>query len=48
MEPADSINGDEESIITPLLAPQKSLANSSSQVAIVGANVCPIESLDYE
>ncbi|XP_008457165.1 putative chloride channel-like protein CLC-g [Cucumis melo] len=44
---ADSSNGDEESIITPLLA-QKSLANSSSQVAIVGANVCPIESLDYE
>lgn len=47
MEPADSTNGDEESIITPLLA-QKSFANSSSQVAIVGANVCPIESLDYE
>ncbi|GMH04567.1 hypothetical protein Nepgr_006407 [Nepenthes gracilis] len=27
---------------------QFSLANASSQVAIVGANVCPIESLDYE
>eukprot|EP01018_Ginkgo_biloba_P024751 Gb_03967 [translate_table: standard] len=25
-----------------------SLANSTSQLAIVGANVCPVESLDYE
>lgn len=48
MAPDDSSNGDEESIITPLIAPQKSLVNSTSQVAIVGANVCPIESLDYE
>ncbi|XP_022938151.1 putative chloride channel-like protein CLC-g [Cucurbita moschata] len=48
MDAANPSNGDEESIITPLLAPQKSLVNSSSQVALVGANICPIESLDYE
>ncbi|KAJ6912887.1 chloride channel-like family protein [Populus alba x Populus x berolinensis] len=48
----NSINGeantDQESLITPLLSPRRSLINSTSQVAIVGANVCPIESLDYE
>ncbi|KAF2310584.1 hypothetical protein GH714_014952 [Hevea brasiliensis] len=40
----NSINGatDRESLTIPLLA------NSTSQVAIVGASVCPIESLDYE
>ncbi|KAE9601781.1 putative chloride channel, voltage gated [Lupinus albus] len=32
----------------PLLYSQRSTVNSSSQVAIVGANVSPIESLDYE
>lgn len=48
----NSINGeantDQESLITPLLSPRRSLINSTSQVAIVGVNVCPIESLDYE
>ncbi|CAI0389050.1 unnamed protein product [Linum tenue] len=41
-------NGNSESLATPLLLPQRSLTNSTSQVALVGANVCPIESLDYE
>ncbi|KAI4335664.1 hypothetical protein L6164_014292 [Bauhinia variegata] len=41
---------DVESLINPLLSSnvQRSVVNSTSQVAIVGANVCPIESLDYE
>ena len=30
----------------PLLV--RSRTNNTSQIAIVGANVCPIESLDYE
>ncbi|OMO73158.1 Cystathionine beta-synthase, core [Corchorus capsularis] len=38
---------DHESLTVPLLYHRRSL-NSTSQVAIVGANVCPIESLDYE
>ncbi|XP_061350761.1 putative chloride channel-like protein CLC-g isoform X1 [Gastrolobium bilobum] len=42
-------NGEPESLIVqPLLSSQRSIVNSTSQVAIVGANVCPIESLDYE
>ncbi|KAJ1378929.1 Chloride channel, voltage gated [Sesbania bispinosa] len=42
-------NGDSESLLRrPLLSSQRSIVNSTSQVAIVGANVCPIESLDYE
>nr|UTD53595.1 chloride channel G [Casuarina glauca] len=41
-------NAEEESVTVPLLSAQRSLPNSTSQVAIVGANVCPIESLDYE
>ncbi|OAY47016.1 putative chloride channel-like protein CLC-g isoform X1 [Manihot esculenta] len=46
----NSINGatDQESLTLPLLSSHRSLANSTSQVALVGANVCPIESLDYE
>ncbi|XP_043806511.1 putative chloride channel-like protein CLC-g isoform X2 [Manihot esculenta] len=46
----NSINGatDHESFTLPLITSHRSLANSTSQVAIVGANVCPIESLDYE
>ncbi|XP_027329655.1 putative chloride channel-like protein CLC-g isoform X2 [Abrus precatorius] len=44
-----SINGDSESLLRqPLLSSQRSIVNSTSQVAIIGANVCPIESLDYE
>ncbi|KAM7263750.1 hypothetical protein ACFE04_001433 [Oxalis oulophora] len=40
---------DQESLTSPLLlSSQRSLINSTSQVAIIGANVCPIESLDYE
>ena len=43
-------NADEESQAQPLLDPSlhRSLSNVTSQVAIVGSNVCPIESLDYE
>lgn len=33
------------SYIQPLLLKR---VNTTSQIAIVGANVCPIESLDYE
>ncbi|KAH8479703.1 hypothetical protein Peur_068672 [Populus x canadensis] len=48
----NSINGeandDHESVTIPLLTSERSNVNSTSQVAIVGANVCPIESLDYE
>ncbi|XP_031279442.1 putative chloride channel-like protein CLC-g [Pistacia vera] len=39
---------DQESITFPLLRRERSPINSSSQVAIVGSYVCPIESLDYE
>ncbi|PWA70148.1 chloride channel, voltage gated [Artemisia annua] len=38
--------GDSMMIREPLLL--KSRVNTTSQIAIVGANVCPIESLDYE
>ncbi|KAL2322222.1 hypothetical protein Fmac_026601 [Flemingia macrophylla] len=42
-------NGDSESLLRlPLLFSQRSIVNSTSQVAIVGSNVSPIESLDYE
>lgn len=44
----DYSNGDCESLHQPLLHTGRSRINSTSQVAIVGANVCPIESLDYE
>lgn len=40
------INGSSIEIREPLLL--KSRVNTTSQIAIVGANVCPIESLDYE
>ncbi|XP_012449625.1 putative chloride channel-like protein CLC-g [Gossypium raimondii] len=39
---------DHDSLTIPLLSHQQRSINSTSQVAIVGANVCPIESLDYE
>ncbi|KAL9445090.1 hypothetical protein AB3S75_018144 [Citrus x aurantiifolia] len=42
---------DPESLTEPLLSHQRSrssISNSTSQVALVGADVCPIESLDYE
>ncbi|KAK4790796.1 hypothetical protein SAY86_031209 [Trapa natans] len=44
------LNGEEdtESLVHPLLNSQRSVINSSSQVAIVGAKLCPVESLDYE
>ncbi|XP_010057598.2 putative chloride channel-like protein CLC-g isoform X1 [Eucalyptus grandis] len=42
-------NGEAESQARPLLSSEVSpLAQSTSQVAVVGANLCPIESLDYE
>lgn len=44
----ESNGGDSESLTHPLLSSQRSVINSTSQVAMVGANVCPIESLDYE
>lgn len=44
--------GDEESLIEPLNHTSNQqlsrLTNTSSQLALVGVNVCPIESLDYE
>ncbi|XVF88303.1 hypothetical protein PTKIN_Ptkin19aG0039400 [Pterospermum kingtungense] len=41
--------GDHESLTIPLLSHQRSVNSiSTSQVALVGANLCPIESLDYE
>ncbi|XAR66856.1 hypothetical protein NMG60_11013215 [Bertholletia excelsa] len=45
-----SNNADEESLNQPLL-PQslrRSVSNVTSQVALVGSNISPIESLDYE
>ncbi|PSS08425.1 Chloride channel-like protein CLC-g [Actinidia chinensis var. chinensis] len=42
-----SSNADEESLTHPLLL-LRSTSNATSQVAIVGSNLCPIESLDYE
>ncbi|KAJ7979001.1 Chloride channel protein [Quillaja saponaria] len=41
-------NGDSDSHTLPLLSSQRSIINSTSQVAIVGSKVCPIESLDFE
>ena len=44
---ASSFFDDEEmGIRDPLLRWQ--IGNTTSQLAVVGANVCPIESLDYE
>ncbi|XP_021741800.1 putative chloride channel-like protein CLC-g [Chenopodium quinoa] len=43
--------GDEESLTEPLVNSSRrqfSLSNTNSQLALVGVNVCPIESLDYE
>ncbi|KAL4335613.1 hypothetical protein GQ457_07G041180 [Hibiscus cannabinus] len=39
---------DHQILTTPLLSTRNRSANSTSQVAIVGVNLCPIESLDYE
>ncbi|XP_015893920.3 putative chloride channel-like protein CLC-g [Ziziphus jujuba] len=39
---------DQDSLTVPLLSIQRSTPNNTSQVAIVGASICPIESLDYE
>ncbi|THF95030.1 putative chloride channel-like protein CLC-g [Camellia sinensis] len=44
-------NAEEESPIQPLLPHhylRRSASNTTSQLAIVGSNLCPIESLDYE
>ncbi|XP_074281155.1 putative chloride channel-like protein CLC-g [Silene latifolia] len=44
--------GDEEVLIEPLLSLTRNQlsfqSNTTSQLALVGANICPIESLDYE
>ncbi|KAL2929740.1 putative chloride channel-like protein CLC-g [Bienertia sinuspersici] len=47
------LNGaDEESLMEPLIEssnhPISLLNNNTSKLALVGANICPIESLDYE
>lgn len=42
----DDGGADRGSTQQPLL--RKRTVNTTSQIAIVGANVCPIESLDYE
>lgn len=42
----DSGSSDSFIIKEPLLSKNK--INTTSQIAIVGANICPIESLDYE
>ncbi|KAM0026330.1 putative CBS domain, chloride channel, voltage gated, chloride channel, core [Helianthus debilis subsp. tardiflorus] len=39
---------DEESGTAPLLRLRRSASNTTSQIAIIGSNPCPIESLDYE
>nr|XP_016468444.1 PREDICTED: putative chloride channel-like protein CLC-g isoform X1 [Nicotiana tabacum] len=48
--PSPETEADEESLTRPLLLNglRRSASNTTSQVAIVGSNVCPIESLDYE
>ncbi|CAN6899640.1 hypothetical protein Bca4012_092882 [Brassica carinata] len=38
----------EDSVAVALLPSLRHATNSSSQVAIVGSNLCPVESLDYE
>lgn len=41
--------GERKTLKEPLLLQKNpSRINTTSQIAIVGANVCPIESLDYE
>ena len=49
LEREDSVisDGKSPSFREPLLK-SKSKINTTSQIAIVGAKVCPIESLDYE
>lgn len=37
----------EDGIRQPLLLRKRTM-NTTSQIALVGANICPIESLDYE
>ncbi|KVI11698.1 Chloride channel ClC-plant [Cynara cardunculus var. scolymus] len=39
---------DEESITAPFLRLRRSTSNTTSQIAIVGSNPCPVESLDYD
>ncbi|PON42732.1 hypothetical protein PanWU01x14_279660, partial [Parasponia andersonii] len=48
-EEDEEFERDRESLTFPLLSSQsqRSIPNSTSQVAIVGSHVCPIESLDY-
>lgn len=47
--PASATDTDEESLTHPLLnSLSRSASNNTSQVAIVGSSISPIESLDYE
>lgn len=38
---------DDDSPLLPLTL-RRSASNTTSQLAIVGSNLCPVESLDYE
>ncbi|KAL0909920.1 hypothetical protein M5K25_020830 [Dendrobium thyrsiflorum] len=44
---ASMVSDTEKGIQQPLLLRKRTM-NTTSQIAVVGANVCPIESLDYE
>ncbi|KAL0427195.1 UNVERIFIED_CONTAM: hypothetical protein Slati_2894300 [Sesamum latifolium] len=46
MEPAAADEESSEPLL--LLQDQRSRSNTTSQVAIIGSDLCPIESLDYE
>ncbi|XP_028762816.1 chloride channel protein CLC-c-like [Neltuma alba] len=48
METRESVYEDENGTLREPLLVSKYRANNTSQIAIVGANVCSIESLDYE
>ncbi|KAA3490627.1 Voltage-gated chloride channel family protein isoform 1 [Gossypium australe] len=47
-DPDQGHDHDHEALTSPLLPHYQRASNSTSQLAIVGVNVCPIESLDYE
>lgn len=46
IERVGSGTSEDHNLREPLLL--KSRTNTTSQIAIVGSNICPIESLDYE
>ncbi|KAG4144093.1 hypothetical protein ERO13_D05G015000v2 [Gossypium hirsutum] len=47
-DPDQEHDHDHEALTSPLLPHYQRASNSTSQLAIVGVNVCPIQSLDYE